>query len=250
MLNNHEEKSEITELYNYDNIAYRDDETANIPYLCNPLMKTAKQFHAKLYFDFGEGFKEECSISQNFFSDINGAFSLTFADLDSHFGKKPIKALRFDPHDGFIKIKIEHIICDDNEIEFVPEKRQHLFHHTNDYDVFYTDDPNYQLFPKNGDIKDIIIEGEIFNLETPFLSSYICTVSGSLSDAVAQLNTTKNDLERTQNDLSKACADFTAAQNELNKVTHDLNLVVNSFSWKITRPIRGIKKIIITLLKK
>lgn len=228
MLNNPTESKEIAELYGYDNISYRDDEANNIPFLHNPFMGLIKFYTPKLYFDFGNGFNESDIMSKSICPDLNGAFSVTFSGIKDFFGGKPIKNLRFDPDDSCVRIKTDSIICDGKEIRYKADNSSALLYEENGYDVFYTSDPSYTLYIENEDIDTVKITGSIFKLTEAELSVLLQKKSAELSAAQENLSA-----ETTRAELTIS---------ELESTKNELNGVLNSTSWKITKPIRFIKK--------
>lgn len=228
MLNDPDERAELKELYNYDDVSYKEDETVNIPYISSPLAEAIKRFEPQLFFDTGNGYNEQESIKTRIFPDLNGAFSVTFSEIKDFFGGKPIKNLRFDPDDSCVRIKTDSIICDGKEIRFKAVAPPALLYEENGYDVFYTSDPSYTLYIENEDIDTVKITGSIFKLTEAELSVLLQKKSAELSAAQENLSA-----ETTRAELTIS---------ELESTKNELNGVLNSTSWKITKPIRFIKK--------
>ncbi|MBO4693826.1 MAG: glycosyltransferase [Clostridia bacterium] len=255
MLNNPEEKTEIAGLYGYDDTSYRDDETENIPYVYNSLMRTAKQYSSKMYFDFGNGYDEANSIAAEFFPDLNGCFTLRFSDIKSLFGDKKMTSLRFDPATNFVRMKLDSVICDGEALEFRPntEGLFEQYSNTDGTDVFYTDDPSYTITPPDRSVSEIEICGTIGSVSQKEASDKLRDVitdrqtreyelTKSLEETRVALT---NELERTRIALTE---ELNKTQLDLDITSNELQLVLNSFSWKITKPVRGAKKIIKKLL--
>lgn len=268
MLNDPDERAELKELYNYDDVSYKEDETVNIPYISSPLAEAIKRFEPQLFFDTGNGYNEQESIKTRIFPDLNGAFTVTFSGIKDFCGDKAIKGLRFDPDDSCVKAKIDRIVCDEKTIEFEANKPAARFFIEDGYDVFYTSDPSYTLHLPSEKIDTIKIEGTIFKINSLSLTELVnklanenLTATGkfnelkthteNLEKANSELTTALSELKERTESLEKAKSELTESLEKvkseltanLNNTTAELNLVVNSISWKLTKPLRALKRV-------
>lgn len=163
MLNNEKERKQIFELYKYDDVSYKKDETLYSPFV--PTGVTVCR--AKLYFDFGSGFNEEDTAISNFIPNKDGEFCAKFDGLNELCKGKTIKNLRFDPCESCAKIKIMSMISGERDLEFrVAEENYPLgkYIKNGEYDIFCINDPVYIISSFKKGMRDLSVSGEILVL--------------------------------------------------------------------------------------
>ncbi len=165
MLNNEKERKQIFELYGYDDVSYKRDETIYSPFA--PANVTI--YKAKLYFDFGDGFNEEDTMASNFVTDTEGEFHVEFNNIDKICKGKKIINLRFDPCEYCVKMKLSNISACGKNLGFrVAQENYPLGKYTKSsgYDIFLINDPVYLVSNFKQTIKSLSVSGEIKVLET------------------------------------------------------------------------------------
>lgn len=228
MLNNSEERTQIFELYNYDDVSYKNDETIYAPFALSNCSYYNNIHKAKLYVDLGNGFNKTDVITKDFITDTNGNFQIDFKGIDILSQNKNIKGLRFDPCCCFSKIKIKNICSNSRKNIYEINKSSLLeneYSQKEGYDIFYTDDPSYIITDFGTSPKDLSILGVISplnNLELAKLKNL------EIEEAKNEINKLKNEKE-----------------NLLIINENNLRNIYNSLSWRITKPLRIIKKFLI-----
>lgn len=160
MLNNEKERKQIFELYGYDDVSFKKDETIYSPFAPAGIM-----IHkAKLYFDLGDGFNEKDTIINSFVVDKDDKFYVRFDNLDKVCKGKKVVGLRFDPCEVCAKIKIKEILSDGESLGFrVPRENYaagtYVVH--GDSDIFCIDDPMYMVSGFGENMCNFSVSGEI-----------------------------------------------------------------------------------------
>lgn len=187
-------------------------------YSCEKEKSVQKEngFVSNLLFDTGDGFRIEQTICC-----INNVFEDKVHKVRFNLEKiNDIKALRFDPLEGlFCKTKILSVKSDNNDFKLNSVCCQN---NTDGFDLFYTTDPQYYG----------VVEGDISFLEVEF---ELEVVDGfEVHSAVYGINDYKNELAKMNQELAKM-------NQELNE---EITSIYNSKSWKITKPLRKIMKLL------
>lgn len=207
MLNCDEERTQIFELYQYDDVSYRKDETKYSPFVLPNWSYYNTIYEAKLYLDFGSGFNEKDVLTRSFITDSDGNFRLTFHAIDDVCKNKKLMGLRFDPCNVCAKVKIKNITSKGHNVHFEVHGNNYSegqYMQYNHYDIFYTCDPAYIIHTSEPFLDELNISGEISALRA--------------LDAVKYKN-----------------LEITAVKEEMERVYH-------TFSWKVTKPLRYIKR--------
>jgi 2-polyprenyl-3-methyl-5-hydroxy-6-metoxy-1,4-benzoquinol methylase len=200
-------------------------------------------YECVLYLDSGQGFREEESIRTR----ITGSGSIRFSS------DRPVKGFRLDPIDRPCSMEIKSIILIINgEItKPVTQSVNASFRDNSGKYVFYHNDP--QIFLTLAKEIKGLTEGELFfDLEITLMP-----LSYSLFEAIqAQLTNTENELTLAVTELSKTASELTKKKNELSRTTSELSEtkqelknIFASYSWRLTKPLRLIKRKFITHLK-
>lgn len=214
MLNCDEERLQILELYNYNDVSYKKDETMYSPFVLSNWASNLTIYKAKLYFDFGNGFNEKDVIIRDFITDIDGKFCVDFNNIKSLCENKKLLGLRFDPCEFCSKVKIQNITSSGNNLSFEVNKNnfsEDQYAQYDKYDIFYINDPSYIINNFEPSTNDLSISGEISNLKT--------------SDVINLKDLELNKMEEKINDIN-----------------NELLGIQSTFSWKVTKPLRFIKK--------
>ena len=181
---------------------------------------------AQVYEDSGEGFSEESS----YFYEIayQTEVELTIPVSPS------TKALRFDPDRDFCRCRIFSALLDDGTPVIC--KPAMPFAKDGDWDFFFTDDGRY----------DMTIETEVSqNLTVKFaVGRFFGKDLGERLLGCFQENADK------QREMEKAYADLAASsqasihrlETEKEQLQNQISLMESSLSWKLTKPLRTIKK--------
>lgn len=147
LLNNKEESKKIYELYNYDNKQFSIDKKTNDIFR---YINSDRYITASLYFDYGNGFSQEDSITKKVFINNSGIVDIIY-EIEEYQRQKEIKQMRFDPDEhNFRKIKMLQVLDDnDNSLEI---NSVNSFK-DNGMDVFFTLDPQYLIKGKARTLK-------------------------------------------------------------------------------------------------
>lgn len=108
---------------------------------------------SKLYINTGSGYNEKETISSHI-SLKEGSFTLR---LQLPAGVK-IMSLRWDPADFPCQCQIQRVIGNNRELKCIP---QNHIKSEGGKDLFFTNDPNYEIKGKLNDISELMLEGNI-----------------------------------------------------------------------------------------
>ena len=229
-------------------------------YSCEKEKSVQKEngFVSNLFFDAGDGFKIEQTICciNNVFEDKVHKVRFNLEKIDN------IKALRFDPLEGlFCKIKILSVKSDNNDFKLNSVCCQN---NTDGFDLFYTTDPQYYGLVE-GNINFLEIE---FALEIADGFEVQCAVYGlndnknelvkinqKVNSDIGYLNEQNTMKSKLIDDLNGKCEWYANtlkekdnAINQMNsdisRLNEEITSIYNSKSWKITKPLRKIMKLL------
>lgn len=213
-----------------------------------------------LYFNNGKGYNEQEKETRaiDVVDRIKERFEIS----------KGIKSLRFDPNEGFpCKVKILNIVTDAEIENIQPINSMNEYSRDDYFDEFLNTDPKYEITGNFENATYIEIEAEINLINTlDFLDGAYSTMGQILSDLnfargelalnKSQLNHTQSQLMQAQCQLQQTQRQFEAIsyqkqqmQNELQQTQASLIEISNSFSWRITKPVRVILDCIKLILK-
>ena len=194
-------------------------------------------FVSSLLFDTGDGFKVEQSLCciNNVFEDKVHKVRFNLEEI------KNIKALRFDPLEGlFCKTKILSVKSDNDNFKLNSTCCQN---NTDGFDLFYTTDPQY-YGSVEGNITFLEIE---FELEIANGFEVKCAVYGLNGKCDWYANTLK-EKDFAIGELNGKCDWYANTLKEkdsaIDKLDKELYSVYNSRSWKLTKPLRKVMKVL------
>lgn len=163
LLNNKEKSQKIYELYNYDNKQFSIDKKMNDIFR---YITSERYITASLYFDYGNGFSQDNSITKKVFINNSGIVDIIY-EIEKCQKWDEIKQMRFDPDENnFRKIKMLHVLDDNNnslEIDSVNSFKD------NEMDVFFTLDPQYLI---KGNVKKLKLKFYIKTLDIAEIDKY------------------------------------------------------------------------------
>lgn len=173
---------------------------------------------SNLYINYGEGYCEQNKIQSELIIK-EGLFKLKFVINNI----KDIKKIRWDPIEGhFCKCKILKILANTGNINLMPLNH---YEYKDSFYEFYTTDPMFEIEGDYNGLCSVEIEGiiEILNFEHIILK------------VQKEKNIIINNLYETINKKNNELLNITKEKNHF----YDMyNSVINSTSWKITKPIR------------
>lgn len=234
ILNNDEESKLVYDLYGYDAVNYKEDETKNSPFISKDDYNSI--FTAKLYFDFGSGFNETDTIEKTFMTNTTGKFGINFENIKCFCNERKILKLRFDPCTCMSKIMITSAKSNgDGDVEIIKEDLpKNQYEYKEGYDFFYTNDPYYIIDVSSGDIDKLSFSGNIIALST----------EEAITIKNLAIDKKEKQILEVEEKLQLKDMDIVNHQEQINKLKEELNDIYNSSSWKITKPLRNVKKLI------
>ena len=272
LLSNDITAAQIKKLYGYDEKSFFLDTGK---YDVFNLAQKLSMLEGKLYLDTGNDFNADEVIEKTIFVEDKGNFYAKYI-FDSD---KPIKKLRFDPGDDLISLHVERIKVNgviQNEItaslskydgkfyDFLTCDPQIIFPTENlagriTVEIFAVIDKNYKLrfntYFSEKDQQISALNSEILRLNqwgkdleraNSKLHSLNVQLNSHNEDLNAQINNRNSQIEKlnNQNKVANEHIDNLTAENvRLNGI---FNEILNSKSWKVTKPLRKIG----TFLKK
>ena len=221
---------------------------------------TLKILNCRLYINFGDGFNETDSVGVPTLIRTDGNFTATF-DFSAD---KEIESLRFDPDEkAALAIKILKITVNG---EVVENFTSNAFKNFDGYYNFVTADPFFTIDKKisaekvHVEILGAVRNDALLNLEKTY-NETCATLQEKISQLQqkdSQLQEKNSQLQQLENSLQEKLAQVQQLENtistqnenlkQLGEVINNLQSlqreILNSNSWKITKPLRSIGKIL------
>jgi hypothetical protein len=229
---------------------------------------------SSLYIDYGVGYEEETSIKQRISMNEKNEFNIKF-ELENN--GENIKNLRWDPMEGrFCKCVIDNVIVNNISVKIEHSNADYL--NGNNFD-FLTVDP-ICIWENHIDVvKTVSICGKIIF----YVSSELQWFLQEEKRKIIEINEKSNYYQNENNILIKdkrnliKDTDRILSENENNRLTREnevmkaineleskykillennmrldkeYQLILSSPSWRITKPLRSIKRIILKLVRK
>ena len=215
LLNDKDSAKKLNDWYNYSERDFvRDNSEFGILYPETEM----KYIRASLYYNTGEGFSENNKTTSSFYVRADGGF---FAEFSIRADKE-IKNLRFDPTEGEgISIKIISVQVNGREVKF---KACPPFDVKNDYQIFFTEDPQYILDYEGG--------GEIFVQIAGNISSEYDALQILRNKNIQQ----KNEIGNLNNQLEEKNLSIENLNNQLeekNLSIENLNNQLGGLQWQL-----------------
>jgi len=189
-------------------------------------------YYSNVYFDTGQGMSENEKI--------------TFETDDVVVGKiiyitDKTKTIRYDP--------LEYIYCSISNLEIsnsngrIYDFSTNSNNNDNDIYIFYNKDPQIIININKNAGPWIKIKATIKRYSYEEIIDLLTELQYDFSNTQNILSETQNVLNHTQNTLLITQTALNETQNKLNIIQYEINSILNSKSWKITKPLRYIKKI-------
>ncbi len=202
-----------------------------------PVIDFEEKNKIALYVDTGDGFSE---------NEVNYAYSIDNDEISIQ-QTKPIFKLRFDPSENSCKIKDLNFIVigsDGCQYSCIIESSNASYIIDNEY-IFFTSDPQFVLIVP-------ILNPKVFvyslNYQEINISNDEIIKFSVYSGIVNEIKSKNQELLLKEEELELKNQELSSKQEELELKNHALLLMqqqcmntINSVSWKITKPIRGLK---------
>lgn len=229
---------------------------------------------AKIYFDYGLGYSEENS-KQYFYEEEEIGLSIEFLIENT----KNIQKIRFDPIESFFgKFKIEKIIANNDMLKIEALNSDYI---EDGFNVFINTDPIYEISgnlnhenkikiifqakevnqkevdkfkhkickenenvikEKNSiistQIKAIQNKDMLINKQTEIISSNNIIIKEQIKTIKGSENIIEEQIERIE-EYEKKILEYTKS---IEKMKKEYNNIINSLSWRLTKPLRVIKR--------
>lgn len=236
-----------------------------------------RKYATSLFIDYGKGYSEKTSIKKKVVINQKGEFNITFELRDNG---TDIKKFRWDPLEGiFCKCIINSILVNNTIVNI---ERSNAEHSDGEQFDFLTTDPMF-IFENNEKIVEKInINGKISFYELPQLEVFLkkekektLEISKKVTyyesenirlirekDEIINENNRlinkkekilienkkdilirEKELMKTIHELENECG---ILQDGKNKADEELQSILKSSSWKITEPLRGLKRLFLT----
>lgn len=198
----------------------------------------------QVYFDYGEGFSTEHSIRKKVLIQPDHTFVL---QLDCHL-ERSLKALRFDPDEESVSIRLTQVSINGEEIEHYTSNASEV---VGGFYRFLTRDSQYYIgYVKEGNELHIEISGVV---EQDWIQKVDNNYKRMASEIAYKDEVLKHQEEVIRNQQEalaykdKLLQDADKSIADLKKVQSD---IMNSTSWKLTAPVRKVGKIMKSRNKK
>jgi len=185
----------------------------------------------KIYLDTGSGYAENEVINLN---ESPKEYFNYIVELPAG-----VRSIRFDPIDGTACIIKNLVIKSDaRDLEYTCNGIA-----IENYTLFSSTDPQYEIKPV-GPISHIEISGEIF-----FISDIVAKViresnkrvfsaAQEITNAQSRITLLNEENLQLKNDAAIAEQNISDLQEQITKITLKYESVINSLSWKLTKPLR------------
>lgn len=264
LFHNDKKRNLIKKLYDYD---WKNFFGAEGKFDVFNIKATLKILNCRLYFNFGGGFNEKDSVAVPTLIRQDGNFTATF-DFSAD---NEIESFRFDPDEkAALAIKILKITVNG---ELVENFTSNAFKNFDGYYNFVTADPFFTIEKKisaekvHVEILGAVKDDALLNLEKTY-NETCATLQEKIFQLQQQENTIRqkenliqeknSQLQQLENSLQEKLAQIQQLENiistqnenlnQLNAVINNLQSlqreILNSNSWKITKPLRSIGKIL------
>lgn len=212
-----------------------DDELKNIEKLNSimPLVKT--KIMSKLILDTGDGFDYDNAITAELFVE-GREFSTTFKDLDKI---ENIQKLKWIPLEGHM-INI-NILDYPQNIQMISINS---FGHKESYTEFQVMRPEFLININEGSLESLSLKGHIELLNAEHIFQKLDTRIEGLQSEIENLQSVLKDHEKLKErlELTEKERDTVLSVNE--SISNENNILLNSTSWKVTKPLRTIGRVL------
>lgn len=153
-LNQDSSRNQLLRLYNFDVKAFgklvADKDVFNVS-------RNFRYLNSQLFIDIGDGngIDGKNVINQKIYLGGDNHFYASF-DISEY---ETVQALRFDPTDTYISMKIDKVKIDGVDVEWEP---CNICQHNGEREVFVTNDPQYAISVKEGAYHIVEIMGQVY----------------------------------------------------------------------------------------
>ena len=153
-LNQESSRNQLLRLYNFDVKAFgklvADKDVFNVS-------RNFRYLNSQLFIDIGDGngIDGKNVINQKIYLGGDNHFYASF-DISEY---ETVQALRFDPTDTYISMKIDKVKIDGVDVEWEP---CNICQHNGEREVFVTNDPQYAISVKEGAYHSVEIMGQVY----------------------------------------------------------------------------------------
>lgn len=160
---NSDESKNIEKLYSYTSKTFKQE---SCKYDIFGEIKRDNLMCSTLFFDKGEGFNSNDALTKNVFTNLQDGFVIKYViNIENCLGK-----FRFDPDEGVFR-KFKNIVIEVNGFIVKYTNNKHI--DVDDWDVFYTTDPNYFFSVESADCYEITITGFSNQIDLGIIDLYI-----------------------------------------------------------------------------
>ena len=201
----------------------------------------------QVFYDYGDGYSEECSEFINCSRLDDGMYMLHLNNFQQ------VKSIRIDPTNQYCIIDIKKFIT----VSIDGESKEALFYNNGEHlsDTMYvynTDDPQW-VIPDVEKLKEIEVDFYIANISKEIAG--ICSVDGvtlynsnlELKQICAEremaITNHVEQCEEQQRKLREQEKVLNEQKGEITKLAESIEALQHTVSWKITKPLRVIRKI-------
>lgn len=173
-LNIDDSRKQLLELYNFDVKSFGELVAKTDVFNENRYFRF---LNSQLFIDIGDGNGIDGSnvINQKVYISNDNCFYISF-DISSY---EQINALRFDPTDTYIAMKLNRIKIDGEDIQW---HSCNASQHGDERDIFYTNDPQYMLHTEIGRKGKVEIWGYVYELGDSVISKFCGELSRELAE--------------------------------------------------------------------
>ncbi len=215
--------------------------------------KKYEAYVTSLYIDYGMGYNEETSIKQKIIIKENGNFNIQFK-----LGKsgENVKKLRWDPLEGmFCKCSIDGALINGNSTKI---EYSNANYSDGNYFDFFNIDPIFFLQNYYNTVDIVTIYGKINFYTSVQLQKFfeqeklkVRNINEEFNKTILENENNRLAREKEMGDIINKLEDnYRILYDNKMKVDKEIQLVLNSTSWKITKPFRAIKRLFLKLLAK
>ena len=243
LLHNESKRKLIKKLYGYEEQNFFRD-TAKFDVF--GIRAQLPILNCRLYFDFGGGFNENDSAANPALIRSDDNFTATF-DFNAD---KEILQFRFDPDEkAALSIKILKIVVNG---ELAENFTSNAFQVVDEYFNFITADPFFTIDKKISAGKiHVEILGAVRNDALPNFEKKYAETCATLQEKNSQVQNLEislqekiSQVQQLESSLQQKVSQIQQLENSIQQLQKLQNEILNSNSWKITKPLRSIGKIL------
>jgi len=203
---------------------------------------TISPFFCKIYFDTGSNFNSYEVISIPFYIQNDHFEVIVNTNSDC-------KSIRFDPFEGYA--------CIINNLQIITDNGLISYTYTNGKEIdgifiFDNLDPQIIVDFKGISNSKIKISGDIYkySFDSISLISKGKRIFEKYFEIKSDLNTLQSEKDRLVVERDNLINERDMLANERSRLTAERDGLINSLSWRITRPLRLLKKILLYIFKR